>query len=164
MEEYITNDATFDVNAAVSDERLSEETVAEFVAGYQAGGGEVRGMDSAHQSRIANTADRVQASGEEIDLRSNCAGRNSYRTMPPAVSLDSCNASALSSAMAAGAGVAGIAGVLTAATGIGAVAAGTIGGALAVTSSLTAVCNAWGTGVNIGIRPLPTPRPACSPQ
>lgn len=134
----------FDFAAAKSDPDTDLEVLQEFSVGYEIGGGTLTNVtDEDRQAMMTQSA--LQA--EDITALASCNGANGHAV--GTLSLDSCNASALSGLLAVGAGVAAVAGLITAATGVGAVVAGSIAAVLTIYSGLTTICNAWGNGIHI---------------
>ena len=154
IEAYEDASEGLDYAAAKSDPDIDIEFLQEFAAGYEVGGGNLINISDQEQKTLT-TQTELQA--EDITPLANCNGTNGY--MPSMLFLDSCNASAISSLIATGAGLAAIAAAISAATGVGAVAAGAIAGALAAAGGLATLCNAWNTGIIIHHFPV-----TCSPQ
>lgn len=143
IEEYIDSDGQLNMTAAEDDPRIDQAFLEEFAEGYA-------GFDN--DSEIS--AQHVQP--PEATTSSNCVGINT--TLYQQVWLDSCNASALSTAIATGAGIPAIIGIL-ASSGVGTVVAGVMATALGMYSGLAALCNSWGRGII-----LSTQAPACWSQ
>lgn len=145
LETHIDAAGQLDFEAAAGDPRLDEQFLLDFTEGYALvvnHGPTNTGVTGGAQSRSSAAA------------TSSCAGVNGVAGQQ--VFLDSCNAGALSSSMAAGAGVATLTAIITAATGAGLIVAGSIAGGLALASSLTSLCNSWGRGIfiNVGTPPF----------
>lgn len=133
IEEHIGSDGQLDIAAATDDPRIDQAFLEDFAGGYASG------------------ADHGSGS-----VMSNCVGINA--NLYQQVWLDSCNASALSTAIATGAGIPAIIGILTS-SGVGTVVAGVMAAALGMYSGLAALCNSWGRGII-----LSTQAPACWSQ
>lgn len=145
----------FDFAAAKSDPDIDMEILQEFSVGYEAGGGSLNISDEDRQAAMAQSGLET----EDITALASCNGTNGHTA--GTLLLDSCNADVVSGLLTAGAGIATIAAAITAATGVGAVVAGTIAGILAVYSGLTTICNAWDNGIYIFYSNTP---PACWSQ
>lgn len=147
----------FDYLAAREDPVLNQAFLSEFAVAYYAGLGE-----HGSQALLAQRDAMWNLTPDHVDLltvsaTAACVGRTGWRTFWPTVFLNSCQASALSNALALGAGVAGVAGMIASWTGAGPVVSGVIAGALVVHSSLYALCNSWGTGIQIFVNPTGIP-------
>lgn len=144
------NDALeLDYASAFADDQISRTTLDEFAIGIAAGGGTVIGAGAASQ-KIESNASRLTDHVESDDaVTLACEGRNGWAAVPPTIYLSSCNAAALSSALAAGAAIATITALIISWTGAGAAVAGVVAAALALYSSVYAICNSWGHGIRI---------------
>ena len=149
IQPHLSEDLQLDYAAAVADGQIDKTTLKDFAIGIVAGGGSVSHAGPDAQA-IESAASRLvaQVGGDGAAILA-CEGRNGWASVPPTIYLSSCNASALSSAMAAGAAIATIAALIISWTGAGAAVAGVIAAALGLYSSIYALCNSWGHGIRI---------------
>ena len=103
----------------------------------------------ADESDLAILEREADAIEPAIQFYDACQGRNGFQKLPPGVLLNSCAASALQNAYAAGAGVAALAALITAETGVGGVLAGAIAGVLAAESGILGICGSWNRGIRL---------------
>ncbi|WP_121368111.1 hypothetical protein [Frondihabitans australicus] len=115
--------------------------VDDFATGWSAAGREVTNatVDTVTVSMALAAEPRVRA----------CVGKNSYDYTGLQLNayMNSCNSAKFLGLITSGAGLATIAAVVTAATGVGAVVAGTIAGAMTVASGAVTTCTARGRGM-----------------
>ncbi|MFD7022104.1 hypothetical protein [Promicromonospora sukumoe] len=149
IQTHLSQDLQLDYGTAVVDGRINRATLKDFAIGIVAGGGSVTGAGNDAQAIDSGASDLVAHVGGDGAATLACEGRNGFASVPPTIYLSSCNASALSSAMAAGAAIATIAALIISWTGAGAAVAGVIAAALGLYSSIYALCNSWGHGIRI---------------
>ncbi|QPK79562.1 hypothetical protein G7Y31_02295 [Corynebacterium lizhenjunii] len=136
----------FDYSGASRDPMVEEELLEEYAAVLMVEGWQIQGTASELVGLTEKAELHEQAS---IAFRAACGGRNGFQAAPPAVLLDSCAATALQNAYAAGSGVAGLAALITSYTGAGPLIAGSIASMMVIASGLVGVCNSWGRGIKV---------------
>ncbi|GAA2218836.1 hypothetical protein GCM10010413_06050 [Promicromonospora sukumoe] len=149
IQTHLSQDLQLDYGTAVADDQINRATLKDFAIGIVAGGGSVTGAGTDAQAIDSGASDLVAHVGGDGAAALACEGRNGFASVPPTIYLSSCNASALSSAMAAGAAIATIGALIISWTGAGAAVAGVIAAALGLYSSIYALCNSWGHGIRI---------------
>ncbi|MEK6311027.1 MAG: hypothetical protein V4737_06250 [Curtobacterium sp.] len=137
-----TVDRLFD-GAAARAAGADASTVDDFATGWVIAGGRVENVT------VNDTL--VEAVLDSGDVARACSGRNrwDYTGIQLNIYLNSCNTTRLLGAIGAGAGGATLVGIVTAATGLGAAAAGAIAGGLAIAGGVLTSCSAKGRGVAI---------------
>ena len=147
LEKFVNEkEKTLDYKGAKADARIDDNVLKEYAGGLQASGWKVESVESDTQA-VQESANRLAPTVETLE--DSCKGENGFQLLPPAVLLDSCAASALQNAYAAGAGSAGLAALITAETGAGPILAGAVAAVLTLQSGIYGICNSWGNGIKI---------------
>ena len=146
MDRYVDFEhARFDYRAAQSDPDVDSGVLNEFSGTLLAQGWNVD-ADESDLAILEREADAIEPAIQFYDA---CLGRNGFQKLPPGILLNSCAASALQNAYAAGAGVAALAALITAETGVGGFLAGAIAGGLAAESGILGICGSWNRGIRL---------------